>query len=197
MTTDNPNFNQLDADGSALEGDGEDGVVVIETAGDVAISTEKLTGRQRRILAEIQIPCSLEQVWQVLTDYDQLADFIPNLTKSQLIPHPEGGIRLEQIGSQCFLNVKFCARVVLDMVERFPQELGFSMVEGDFRQFEGVWRLEPLASAGAPMTRLCYDLTVLPPRAMPVGLIERHICKNLCDNLQAICDRATQKFAPA
>lgn len=197
MTNDNPDFKPLEADGSSPEWDEDYGAVITETAGEVEISTEKLVGRQRRILAEIQIPCSLEQVWQVLTDYDQLADFIPNLTKSQLIPHPEGGIRLEQIGSQCFLNFKFCARVVLDMVERFPQELGFSMVEGDFRQFEGVWRLEPLDSEGTPVTRLCYDLTVLPPRAMPVGLIERHICKNLCDNLQAICDRATQKFAPA
>lgn len=133
--------------------------------GDVAISTQKLAGRQRRIRASIQIPFELKQVWQVITDYDRLADFIPNLTQSQRLPHPAGGIRLEQVGSQCFLNIKFCARVVLDMVERFPQELGFSMVEGDFRQFEGVWRLEPIANGSG--TQLIYDLLVLPPRVMP------------------------------
>lgn len=158
--------------------------------GDVEISTEKLAGRQRRIMAAIQIPCSLGQVWQVLTDYEHLADFIPNLTQSRRLPHPTGGIRLEQVGAQCFLNIKFCARVVLDMVERFPQEVGFSMVEGDFRQFEGTWRLEEMPESQT--TRLTYELKVLPPRVMPVGLIEQHIRFNLADNLTAIRDRTIQ-----
>lgn len=163
--------------------------------GDVEISTQKLEGRQRRITAAIHIPTGLDQVWQVLTDYDHLADFIPNLTRSQRLPHPTGGIRLEQIGAQCFLNIRFCARVVLDMVERFPQELGFSMIEGDFRQFEGVWRLEPITLQQGQATRLVYDLLVLPPRAMPAGLIERHIRHNLYENLSAIRDRTLQQFA--
>ncbi|HEY9736485.1 MAG TPA: SRPBCC family protein [Trichocoleus sp.] len=163
--------------------------------GDVEILTQKLEGRQRRITAAIHIPFGLDQVWQVLTDYDHLADFIPNLTRSQRLPHPTGGIRLEQIGAQCFLNIRFCARVVLDMVERFPQELGFSMVEGDFRQFEGAWRLEPVSLEEGQGTRLVYDLLVLPPRAMPAGLIERHIRHNLYENLAAIRARTLQKFA--
>lgn len=157
---------------------------------NVSFSTEKLEGRQRRILATIDIPCPSEQVWQVLTDYERLADFIPNLAQSKRLLHPEGGIRLEQVGAQCFLNVKFCARVVLDMVERFPQEIGFSMVEGDFRQFEGTWRLEPLQAKGFVGTRLNYDLRVTPPRVMPTGLIEKHFRRDLTQNLRAICDRS-------
>lgn len=156
---------------------------------NVCITTEKLEGRQRRLLAEIHIPFSLEQVWRVLTDYDHLADFVPNLATSQRMPHPSGGIRLEQIGTQCFLNVKVCARVVLDMVEAFPHELGFAMVEGDFRKFEGAWRLEAAEVEGVPGTRLSYDLTLLPPRAMPIGLIERHIRRDLLQNLNAIYER--------
>ncbi|MBD0268048.1 MAG: SRPBCC family protein [Cyanobacteria bacterium Co-bin8] len=165
--------------------------------GEVEIFTQKLEGRQRRITAAIHIPSGLDQVWQVLTDYEHLADFIPNLTQSKRLPHPAGGIRLEQIGAQCFLNIKFCARVVLDMAERFPQELSFSMVEGDFRQFEGAWKLEPISLAEGEATRLVYDLKVLPPRAMPAGLIERHIRHNLSENLTAIRDRTVQLFAIA
>ncbi|MGB3203204.1 MAG: SRPBCC family protein, partial [Nodosilinea sp.] len=142
---------------------------------EVTIQTEKLNGQQRRILAFTDLPFTAEQVWQVLTDYDNLATFIPNLSCSQRLNHPEGGIRLEQIGSQCFLNIKFCARVVLDMVEAFPRELRFSMVEGDFRQFEGRWTLEPVTTSPGQLVRLGYDLVIRPPRAMPVTLIERHI----------------------
>lgn len=158
----------------------------------VAIQTEKLEGRRRRIVASISVPCAVDQVWQVITDYDNLSQFIPNLTVSRRVPHDGEGIRLEQVGTQCFLNVKFCARVVLDMVERFPQEVAFSMVEGDFRLFEGVWRLQP---GDDDTTTLIYDLVLLPPRAMPAGLIERHIRHDLTQNLSALCQCAVARFA--
>lgn len=157
----------------------------------VEISTEKRLGRERHIVASVVIPQSLEQVWQVLTDYEHLADFVPNLTSSKLLPNAEGRILLEQIGAQCFLKFKFCARVVLNMTERFPHELGFTMEEGDFKQFLGAWKLQP-ATAEGKGTRLSYDLLVQPPRAMPVALIEHHICNNLTANMLAIAQRAME-----
>lgn len=172
--------------------DGDDGIEDRLESG-IAVHTEKLAGRQRRIHAITDLPFSAEQLWQILTDYDNLAHFIPNLTRSRRLSHPGGGIRIEQVGSQCFLNVKFCARVVLDTVEHFPKELRFSLVEGDFRQFEGQWTLEPMAGP-TPRTRLGYDLLICPPRAMPAGLIERHIRNDLIRNLHAIGERATVLF---
>jgi ribosome-associated toxin RatA of RatAB toxin-antitoxin module len=177
------------------EGGEDSGIDFLDA--DVEIRTEKLPGRQRRIIASTHIASTPEQVWQVLTDYDNLAEFIPNLAQSQRINHPQEGIRLEQIGTQCFLNVKFCARVVLDMVEAFPRELQFSMVEGDFRQFEGKWSLDPVSLGQTQNTRLCYDLLVCPPRAMPAGLIERHIRRGLSQNLTAIRDRVILLFGSA
>ncbi|MEL6350705.1 MAG: SRPBCC family protein [Cyanobacteria bacterium J06627_28] len=155
----------------------------------VEISTEKRPARERRILASVIIPQPVEKVWEVITDYERLSDFIPSLTSSKLIPNSDGRIRLEQIGAQCFLRVKFCARVVLDMTENFPHEVGFSMREGDFNQFEGSWQLEPTEQG---VTRLSYDLFVKPPRAMPVKLIEHHIRNNLTTNLLAIHKRSLE-----
>ena len=91
---------------AAIEGDS----VVQLNADDckrVSIKTEKHTPRQRRIIASVAVPRSFDQVWKVLTDYESLSDFVPNLTSSRLLPCPNGGIRLEQIGAQCFLNFKF------------------------------------------------------------------------------------------
>ncbi|HIK44518.1 MAG TPA: SRPBCC family protein [Leptolyngbyaceae cyanobacterium M65_K2018_010] len=161
----------------------------------VTIQTEKLGGQRRRILAHTDLPFAAEQLWQILTDYDNLSSFIPNLSYSQRLGHPGGGIRLEQMGSQCFLQVKFCARVVLDMVEAFPQRISFSMVEGDFREFEGEWTLESLGEGQRPLTCLGYALLVRPPRGMPAGLIERHIRHDLTRNLKAIGDRAGVLFS--
>ena len=159
-------------------------------AAHIEVSTEKRSARERRILASVIIPQPVEQVWQVITDYEHLADFVPNLTVSKLLPNPEGRIRLEQIGAQCFLKVKFCARVVLEMTENFPHELGFAMKEGDFQNFDGVWQLRPTADSQG--THLFYDLLVKPPRAMPVAIIERHIRHNITANLLAIRQRTLE-----
>jgi ribosome-associated toxin RatA of RatAB toxin-antitoxin module len=155
--------------------------------GEVVVERLSLGPQRRRLLATVIIPRPVEQVWRVLTDYDNLASFIPNLSFSRQLPHPNGGLRLEQVGSRCFLNLRFCARVVLDMVEDYPHRLSFAMVEGDFRQFEGQWGLEPAAHGEA--TQLTYDLVISPPLAMPISLIAAHLCQDLTANLRAIRDR--------
>jgi hypothetical protein len=42
---------------------------------------ETVAWRKRHISASIEVAATLEQVWGVLTDYERLADFIPNLAK--------------------------------------------------------------------------------------------------------------------
>lgn len=158
----------------------------------VDVTTERLGGRQTFIGATIYVPCSAEKVWQVLTDYDHLADFIPNLQESRCIASPSPDcVRLEQVGAERFLKLKFCARVVLDMVEQFPYRIDFSMVEGDFKSFVGHWAIAPL-DAPDPGVQLSYGVTVLPTRLMPIRLIERHLRKNLVINLAAIRQRAVE-----
>jgi ribosome-associated toxin RatA of RatAB toxin-antitoxin module len=163
-----------------------------ELSDEVLITTEELGRRQRRISAEIWLPQSIEHIWQVLTDYDHLADFIPNLDQSHRLKDVDSDTtRIEQIGAECFLTFKFCARVILDMVESFPNRIEFSMVEGDFRSFAGSWNLQPETVAGENGTQLRYIVDVEPNRWMPIGLIERHLKKNLSANMVAIRNHVT------
>ncbi|MTJ08649.1 MULTISPECIES: SRPBCC family protein [unclassified Anabaena] len=159
---------------------------------EVAIQVDKLSERQRQISAKIQIPQPIEKVWKILTDYESLPDFIPNLAHSRLLEHPEGGIRLEQIGSQNLLNFKFCARVVLDLEELFPKLIQFNMVEGDFKGFSGSWCLDPYFFSEQQGTILCYTIQIWPKLTMPISIIERRLSKDLQTNLLAIHQRATE-----
>ncbi len=158
----------------------------------ITVESHALQGRQRRIHACIALPYSASQIWQILTDYEHLADFIPSLVQSRCLIHPEGGTRVEQIGAESLFRLKFCARVVLDMLETFPHEIGFTMVEGDFKSFSGMWQLQPLEDQ---VTELHYVLFVVPPLAMPVGMIERRLRQNMVVNMQAIRQRADELFA--
>ncbi|MHC5673574.1 SRPBCC family protein [Nostoc sp.] len=155
----------------------------------VEVQIEKIAERQRQITAKVQIPHPVAEIWKVLTDYEALPNFIPNLAKSRLIEHPNGGIRVEQVGSQRLLNFNFCARVVLDLEEFFPKEINFRMVEGDFKAFSGSWCLEPYSLGEYIGTNLCYTIQVWPKRTMPMGIIENCLSKDLRLNLLAIYQR--------
>ena len=153
---------------------------------EVKIETEEVAKRQRRITSAISIEHPREAVWQVLTDYESLPEFIPSLEKSQRLEHPEGEkVRLEQVGKQRLFKVNFSARVVLDLTEMPPSRIDFEMVEGDFKAFSGYWSLEEADQK----TELIYSIFVWPPRTMPVSLIERRLSLDLSLNLVAIRQR--------
>ncbi|MEH1973677.1 MAG: SRPBCC family protein [Nostoc sp.] len=181
-TTENLDF-QSPTDDTNLEGD---------LLAKVEVQIEKIAERQRQITAKVQIPHPVEQIWKVLTNYEALPDFLPNLAKSCLVEHPDGGIRLEQVGSQRLLNFNFCARVVLDLEESFPKAINFRMVEGDFKGFSGSWCLEPYSFGEYIGTNLCYTIQVWPKLTMPVGIIENRLSKDLRLNLLAIHQRVEE-----
>ncbi len=146
-------------------------------------------GRVRWLSASIAIPHPPEQVWPVLTGYDALADFIPNLLKSTLRVDAQGRKLLEQVGGQTFLFLNFSARVVLEMQELPPRELRFALVEGDFQEFEGCWllRSDPVG------TCLTYQLRVQPKPMLPVKAIEKCLKHELSVNLLAIRQQVCQR----
>lgn len=64
------------------DGDG-DGVVVgamgIGVEKKVRCEVEVVSWRERKIKAEIFVNADVDSVWNALTDYERLADFVPNL----------------------------------------------------------------------------------------------------------------------
>lgn len=158
----------------------------------VTVEVDKIAERQRQITAKIQIPHPVETVWQVLTDYQALPDFVPSLASSRKLEHPSGGIRLEQIGSQRLLRLNFSARVVLDLEESFPNTISFQMVEGDFKDFSGSWRLNSCVLDSKTATLLCYTVKVWPKLTMPIRIIEPRLSKDMQSNLLAVRQRVEE-----
>lgn len=163
----------------------------------VHCEVEVISWRERRIKAQILVYADIQSVWNSLTDYERLADFIPNLVCSGRIPCPHPGrVWLEQRGLQRALYWHIEARVVLDLQE-FPhsannRELHFSMVDGDFKKFEGKWSLRSGTRHGT--TTLSYEVNVMPRYNFPAIFLERIIGSDLPVNLRALACRAERDF---
>ena len=146
---------------------------------------EKLSGGTRRLAAQLTTSASFDSLWNVLTDYDRLNLYIPNLLSSKKIYQNNNNVHLKQVGGQDFLGMKFSAEVTIDLVEN--KELGllkFNLIKGDFRKFEGSWKIQNIKDTSK--NSLIYDLTVQGCQWMPIGMIEKRLKKDLSENLTAV-----------
>jgi len=142
---------------------------------------EKLSGGTRRLAAQLTTSASFDSLWNVLTDYDRLSLYIPNLLSSKKIYQKGNNVHLKQVGAQDFLCMKFSAEVTISLFE--DKELGllkFNLIKGDFRKFEGSWKIQNIKDTSK--NSLIYDLTVQGCHWMPIGMIEKRLKKDLSEN---------------
>ena len=150
---------------------------------------EKLSGGTRRLAAQLTTSATFDSLWNVLTDYDRLNLYIPNLLSSKKIYKNNNNVHLKQVGAQDFLGLKFSAEVIINLFEE--RELGllkFSLIKGDFRKFEGSWKIQ--TTKDTSKNSLIYDLTVQGCQWMPIGMIEQRLKKDLSENLIAVDKQA-------
>lgn len=93
----------------------------------LGVKIERTSRNSRRIAGEIIISKSMDDVWDILTDYDNLAIHVPNLVESRRIgptlsPNNNQGdgsyrCRIFQKGAQKIVGFEFGASVTMDMAE--------------------------------------------------------------------------------
>ncbi len=146
---------------------------------------ERLPHGTRRLAAQLRTPLKFDQLWGILTDYDQLSRYIPNLVKSSLLSRDGNRVTLRQVGSQNLMGFNFSATVFLELIEDFHSgTLSFSLLKGDFRRFEGAWSIKALPNDEGCC--LLYELTVQGCIGMPIALIEQRLRTDLKANLLAV-----------
>ena len=229
------------------------------------VRVEKAPDNSRRIFAGIDILASTDDVWNVLTNYHELQNVIPNLVVNDVLDLYDGeatanedatdedlpeeircanlsrtmkGSLLRQVGGAKVAGINFSAKTTLEVREwpngmpdfahfmddmwegksreerakeypriklkryRFPRPFAVSNLptrdismqsiandDGEFRLYQGVWRMQPLVGCSPPgknAMRLTYAVEISPRVYLPVKLIEGRIVRDLCANLEAI-----------
>ena len=88
--------------------------------GDVIMHTENVPGNARRIFAGIDIQAPIDDVWRILTDYEELEAAVPNLVENTVLDRWSTGCRLRQVGSaELIPGLRFSALMTVD-VETHP-----------------------------------------------------------------------------
>lgn len=132
-------------------------------------------GAEDPIDAQLLLPVAPALVWEVLTDYDRLAEFVPDLIESRLVSAP-GEPRLLAQRGRTRVGV-FSAEVAVTLrVDEYPIErVEFAAVKGNVREMRGSWRIVPLGDGA----KVVYTVTLVPAFWMPASvgpaLVRRHV----------------------
>lgn len=158
----------------------------------IQLSITRDKGAKRQINVTMTIPYKIDQVWQIITDYDRLTDVIPNLVYARRLRQLERSQQLELGGSCRILNIDFPVRLVLEVVESYPYRIDTEMIAGDLRSYRGLWWLEMVPNDS---TQLFYSAEIVPKPGIPIALLERQVQHLLPLNFLAIrqhLDRVNQ-----
>ena len=100
--------------------------------------------------AELEAPVAL--VWETLTDYDHLAEFIPGMRRSRVIERRGSSVVVEQSGEARFLFFAIPIEVTLATLEQPQRSIEASMLKGNLKRLQGTYRIEPHGGARVLLT---------------------------------------------
>ncbi len=132
------------------------------SAQEVTVETTR-QGDYIVIDASAEVQADVRVVWQVLSDYDRLAEFIPNLRVSRVVSRGADGIMVEQQGEYAFLFFSQPIEVRLLITETPPHRIVSRAVAGSFREMTGSYDLAPVPGG----VRLRYTGRMLPNFDLP------------------------------
>jgi len=116
------------------------------------------------VVASAVVGASCEQAWATLSDYDHLADFIPDVLSSHTVVRTGARVVVAQRARAKFWPFRQDFALVMEVRERTNESIRAQAIEGDFRRFEARY---DLARLDASRTRIEYQATLQPVAAVP------------------------------
>lgn len=155
-------------------------ILLNQSAGDV----KALTG-------SVMIEAPPEAVWQTLTNYEEMRDFMPGYQKSQVLAANGTNKKLDVAVKvlKCLPAFKYQMSV---KENKKAYQLEASRISGDFKSIRATYKLSPLA--GGNQTLLSYQLQIDVGEAVPKIGLNRILTSNAKNSLAAIQTQSTTNY---
>lgn len=133
-----------------------------------------------------------QQAWVVLTDYDRLPEFIPDLLTVKVLSRNGNTVRIEQRSSAGFLFVWHTIRMELHIEETHWKSIHVALVEGDMHRYDTHWTIEPLDQS---TTRITFSGVMEPRFPVPPLVGSAIVEANLKRTVEAVVAEIERRTA--
>jgi len=168
-------------------------LLVLLAPAQAAEATVKVTrdGDVLRVEASAEFTGSVARTWQVLTDYNRLAAFVPDLKVSRLISRNRNQVLVEQKGEARLLFFSYPMDVRLAITEHPFERVVSQSVGGNFREMRGTYTLA--ARAGRVLLR--YSGHMVPDFYVPPLIGTLALRRNVESTFRALVDEIERQHA--
>jgi len=136
-------------------------------------------GKMYQIESSGTVAASPAAVWRILTDYNHMADYVPDMKSARVVARTGDKVIIEQHGAARLLFFSRDIRLVVQVHEQAPNKIDVSLVDGDMKVYRCRWELTPVAATGG--TRILYSATIEPkfyvPGLVGASLVRKDIAK--------------------
>lgn len=166
------------------------GVAFARPAADISVSATPRDGAVE-ITARAVVRAPAELIWQTLTDYDHLSEFIPGMDSSHVVSRQGGQLVVEQKGNARAWLFSYPIRVMVASTEHPYQGIDVHLLQGNLRRLDGGYRIEPQPDGS---TQLTWQGLVEPDTPLPAfiraALLRRSISDQFTGMVREIERRA-------
>jgi ribosome-associated toxin RatA of RatAB toxin-antitoxin module len=151
-------------------------------------------GKVYQIASNGTVAAAPDAVWRILTDYEHMSDYVPNLKSARVVSRDGDKVVIEQLGAAKFLFFSHAIRLVVQVHEQAPNRFDVTLVDGDMKVYRCTWELVPLPDGG---TRLLYTAAIAPKFYVP-GMLEASLVrKDVTAMMAAVLTRLDRGNAPS
>ncbi|MEO5701827.1 MAG: SRPBCC family protein [Casimicrobiaceae bacterium] len=138
---------------------------------DIGITVER---RDAVVLISVDLPLDVspEEVWETVTDYDNMSRFLPKLTESRVVSRDGNHLRIAQKGRTSRGFLTFAFENVRDVVLVPHSEIRSKLVSGTLRKAQSVTRIVRKGSGSRLVNQGEYQPAAWVPVALAMPFIE-------------------------
>ncbi|WP_229506216.1 SRPBCC family protein [Massilia sp. BJB1822] len=120
------------------------------------------------------VQASPASVWKVLTSYDKMDEFVPDLQSCRVLSRNGNEVIIEQFGTARFLFMSKSIHLIVRATEQPMSAIDIALISGDMKHYESRWELQPVPETGG--TRVVYSGRMIPNFYVP-GLLGTNIIR--------------------
>ena len=127
--------------------------------------------------------------WDVLTDFDNLAKWVPGVSESKAIKRDETTVIVEQKGVARYGALSFPYTTERKIELKRPTNIKTAQIKGNMRRVESTLLIEPDGKG----TRIVYHLEIVPSLLAAAGMSKKFVEHEVSDQFTAIVGEMTRR----
>ncbi|WP_373989901.1 SRPBCC family protein [Duganella sp. BuS-21] len=140
------------------------------------------------------VAAPLPKVWRILTGYERMAEFVPDMESCRVLSRNGNEVIIEQFGVARLLFMSKTIHLIVRAIEQPMSAIDISLISGDMKHYESRWELIPVPETGG--TKIIYKGRIMPNFYVPGILGSKMIRSDIERMMSAVLARLDRRDAP-